>query len=137
MSAKDSYLGILLSILVAAAVSFAVNAILLKVFAKEGNLQEAQAKVNASKQASKGLAPVASSFVPADLKIVFACDAGMGSSAMGAATLSKKLKASGLNVTVPHYALNEVPLDTQVIVTHQSLVERRSEERRVGKECRL
>ena len=124
MSAKDSYLGILLSILVAAAVSFAVNAILLKVFAKEGNLQEAQAKVNASKQASKGLAPVASSFVPADLKIVFACDAGMGSSAMGAATLSKKLKASGLNVTVPHYALNEVPLDTQVIVTHQSLVER-------------
>lgn len=79
MCAKDSYLGILLSILVAAAVSFAVNAILLKVYAKEGNLQEAQAKVNASKQASKGLAPAASSFVPADLKIVFACDAGMGS----------------------------------------------------------
>ncbi len=46
-------------------------------------------------------------------KVVFACDAGMGSSAMGAQTLSKKLKASGLNVTVPHYALNEVPLDTQ------------------------
>ncbi|WP_276932892.1 PTS mannitol-specific transporter subunit IIBC [Dubosiella newyorkensis] len=124
MSAKDSYLGILLSILVAAAVSFAVNAILLKVFAKEGNLQEAQAKVNASKQASKGLAPAASSFVPADLKIVFACDAGMGSSAMGAANLTKKLKAAGIDITVPHSALNEVPLDTQIIVTQNSLVER-------------
>lgn len=124
MCAKDSYLGILLSILVAAAVSFAVNAILLKVYAKEGNLQEAQAKVNASKQASKGLAPAASSFVPADLKIVFACDAGMGSSAMGAANLTKKLKAAGIDITVPHSALNEVPLDTEIIVTQNSLVER-------------
>ena len=124
MCAKDSYLGILLSILVAAAVSFAVNAILLKVYAKEGNLKEAQAKVNASKQASKGLAPAASSFVPADLKIVFACDAGMGSSAMGAANLTKKLKAAGIDITVPHSALNEVPLDTQIIVTQNSLVER-------------
>ena len=48
----------------------------------------------------------------------------MGSSAMGAASLSKKMKAAGMDVTVPHYALNEVPLDTQVIVTQENLVER-------------
>ena len=60
-------------------------------------------------------------------KVVFACDAGLGSSAMGAASLTKKLKAAGCDVTVPHYALNEVPTDTQVIITHQSLVERAKE----------
>ena len=57
-------------------------------------------------------------------KIVFACDAGMGSSAMGATILTKKLKAAGIDVDVPHYAINDIPADTEVVVTHQSLVER-------------
>lgn len=48
----------------------------------------------------------------------------MGSSAMGAASLAKKLKEQGAEVSVPHFALNEVPLDTEVIITHESLVER-------------
>lgn len=130
MCAKNSYFGVILSIIAATAVSFIVNAFLLKVFGKEGNLDEAQKEIAASKAKSKGTAaPAAASATPAagkvDLnKIAFCCDAGMGSSAMGASLLTKKLADAGINVKIPHYALNECPLDTQVIVTQVSLVER-------------
>lgn len=61
-------------------------------------------------------------------KIVFACDAGMGSSAMGATTLSKKLKAAGLDIKVVHTAIEDVPSDAQLIVTHTSLANRARKE---------
>ena len=43
---------------------------------------------------------------------------------MGAALLTKKLKAAGIDVDVPHYAINDIPKDTEVVVTHESLVSR-------------
>ena len=61
-------------------------------------------------------------------KIVFACDAGMGSSAMGATTLSKKLKAAGLDIKVVHTAIEDIPSDAQLIVTHTSLANRARKE---------
>jgi len=61
-------------------------------------------------------------------KIVFACDAGMGSSAMGATTLSKKLKAAGLDIKVIHTAIEDVPSDAEMIVTHSSLAARARKE---------
>ncbi len=120
MCAKDSYVGVICSVIAAAAVSAIVNTVLLKAFAKEGNLEEAKQKITASKAQYKGVPAAAA----ASVKIVFACDAGMGSSAMGAANLTKKLKNAGIDINVPHYALNEVPLDTQIIVTQTSLKER-------------
>lgn len=130
MCAKGSHLGVILSIVVATAVSFLVNAFLLKAFGKEGNLEAAKAEVASSKAESKGNKPApaaadASGAGKIDLnKIAFCCDAGMGSSAMGASLLTKKLADAGIQVKIPHYALNECPLDTQVIVTQVSLVER-------------
>lgn len=50
-------------------------------------------------------------------QIIFACDAGMGSSAMGAIVLQKKLEAVGLgNVTVSHYGMTEIPSGSRYIV---------------------
>lgn len=60
-------------------------------------------------------------------KIVFACDAGMGSSAMGAKTLENKFKKAGINVHVENYALDEIPLDTDLVVTHANFKERVSQ----------
>lgn len=122
MCAKDSYIGVILSVIVAAAVSFVIAAFILKFSNKntdDSALEEASAAVSSMKHEAKGTKPAA-----AVSKIVFACDAGMGSSAMGATTLTKKLNAAGMQVTVEHYALDDVPKDTQVIVTHKSLVER-------------
>lgn len=61
-------------------------------------------------------------------KIVFACDAGMGSSAMGATTLNKKLKAAGLDIKVMHTSIEDVPSDAEMIVTHTSLGNRARKE---------
>ena len=122
MCAKDSYIGVILSVIVAAAVSFVIAAFILKFSNKntdDNALEEASAAVSSMKSEAKGAKPAVTVS-----KIVFACDAGMGSSAMGATTLTKKLNAAGMKVTVEHFALDDVPKDTQVIVTHKSLVER-------------
>ena len=122
MCAKDSYIGVILSVIVAAAVSFVIAAFILKFSNKntdDNALEEASAAVSSMKSEAKGAKPAGTVS-----KIVFACDAGMGSSAMGATTLTKKLNAAGMKVTVEHFALDDVPKDTQVSVTHKSLVER-------------
>ena len=122
MCAKDSYIGVILSVIVAAAVSFVIAAFILKFSNKntdDNALEEASAAVSSMKSEAKGAKPAGTVSI-----IVFACDAGMGSSAMGATTLTKKLNAAGMKVTVEHFALDDVPKDTQVIVTHKSLVER-------------
>lgn len=54
-------------------------------------------------------------------RIAFVCDAGMGSSAMGATTFRKRLEKAGLTVDVKHYAIENVPEDADIIVTHASL----------------
>jgi PTS system mannitol-specific IIC component len=57
--------------------------------------------------------------------IVFACDAGMGSSAMGATVLQKKLEAAGFdNIKVKHASVSAVPSDAEMVVCHKDLAER-------------
>ena len=46
-----------------------------------------------------------------DLHICFLCDAGMGSSAMAAGQLQKKLKAHGISCRVKNCAIDEVASD--------------------------
>jgi PTS system mannitol-specific IIC component len=58
-------------------------------------------------------------------KIVFACDAGMGSSAMGATKLKKKIQNAGVtDVSVSHSPVSDVPSDADLIICHQELSER-------------
>ena len=56
--------------------------------------------------------------------IIFACDAGLGSSAMGAGILKKKLKEADLNFEVKHMAIDTVPKNTKMIICHSNLKER-------------
>ena len=127
MTPKGGYFANIVGIAVAGAVSFAISVFLLKFFGKDASLAEAQAQVAASKAASKGQAPVESS-TGADVdiksvkKIVFACDAGMGSSAMGATMLRNKLKDAGITgIEVIHHPVSEIPGDCQIVVTHHEL----------------
>ena len=58
-------------------------------------------------------------------KIVFACNAGMASGAIGAARLRQKLRAAGLaHIMVVHCALDEIPPDADIIVAHRALQNR-------------
>lgn len=57
--------------------------------------------------------------------VIFACDAGMGSSAMGATLLRTKLKAAGItDVTVVNKAVADLASDAEFIVTHSGLSDR-------------
>ena len=127
MTPKGSYIGVILSVIAATAVSFVVASILLKTSAQddeEDSLEKASAQMKDMKASSKGAATGADINL-ADVKAVYvACDAGMGSSAMGAGLLRKKVDAAGLNITVTNYAINNLPADSQIVITHKDLTDR-------------
>lgn len=125
MTPKGHFFGTIAGITVATVVSFISATFLLKFFGKDEDLEAAQQKTQEMKATSKQAQTVQSSMPTATVKkIVFACDAGMGSSAMGASVLKKKLKAAGLNIEVTHASVQEIPKDAQIIVTHTQLKER-------------
>ncbi len=58
-------------------------------------------------------------------QVIFACDAGMGSSAMGASMLRKKIKEAGItDVTVVNKAVADLPSHAQLVITQDRLVDR-------------
>ena len=131
MTPRGNYLGVFAGILVATAVSFAIASVLIKRSVARGDTMEfesAQSKVREQKgrdlHMEKGSKKVSASEVN---KIVFACDAGMGSSAMGAGRLRKKIEAAGLDITVVNKAIDEIPQDAQIVITHQNLTSRAKE----------
>jgi PTS system mannitol-specific IIC component len=61
----------------------------------------------------------------ADVHLVaFACEAGMGSSLIGANQLKKRVKDAGLPVQVIHSPVNQIPPDTDVVIAHEGLAAR-------------
>lgn len=127
MTPRGEYLPILLSVAVATAISFVIALPLLRFASKSEDLEQSKDKVAAMKQAAKGnkAAATAEQLTSDIKKIVFACDAGMGSSAMGATVLKKKLAAAGFgNIEVVHSPVSSIPQDAQLVVTHHELRER-------------
>lgn len=130
MTPKGTYFANIAAIVAAFAVSFIVSAFLLKTSkVKEGDdLDEATRRVQDMKAQSKG-GKVSTAGVAGDLstvrKIIVACDAGMGSSAMGAGVLRKKVQDAGLtNISVTNSAINSLPDDVDLVITHRDLTER-------------
>ncbi|WP_230986074.1 PTS mannitol transporter subunit IICBA [Mycobacterium pallens] len=128
-TATGSFLGVTLSVFGAAAVSFAVASLLLKTDKSddEGDLVAATASMEAlkGKKSSVSAALVGSAGRGPITKIVFACDAGMGSSAMGASVLRKKIQSAGFtDVTVTNQAISNLTDDYGLVVTHQDLTDR-------------
>lgn len=127
MTAPGKHLGVILGVLAATAVSFLISMPILKLVGKDASLEEAQAKKDTMKSQAKGLTQEASAPVSAKnvKKIAFACDAGMGSSAMGATVLKKKMAAAGIQgIEVIHTPVSSIPADVQIVVTHESLGDR-------------
>ena len=136
MAPKGSTLAVLLGVVIAAAVSFVIAIPIIRLAGNkhEGSLEDASAKMKDMKAASKGEAVSATAeevglqtaAIPAEeiKRIVFACDAGMGSSAMGASVLKKKIQKAGLDIEVTHASVSSIPPEAQIVVTHQDLKER-------------
>lgn len=132
MTPKGTYFANLVAIFAALLVSFIIASILLKTSkAKEEDedIEAATRRVQDMKAQSKGATPLAAGDVTNDLshvrKIIVACDAGMGSSAMGAGVLRKKVQDAGLtNISVTNSAINSLPSDVDLVITHRDLTER-------------
>ncbi|NVJ56448.1 MAG: PTS mannitol transporter subunit IICBA [Vibrionaceae bacterium] len=135
MTPKSALVGVLASIASAAAVSFTVASLLLKTQTsteEDGDgaaLEKATSQMKDMKSASKSSAAT-SAQAKGDINlatvqtIIVACDAGMGSSAMGASLLRKKVQEAGLNISVTNLAINSLPEDVDIVITHKDLTDR-------------
>ncbi|GIP50453.1 PTS system mannitol-specific EIICBA component [compost metagenome] len=132
MTPKGGYVPMLSGVIVATVVSFLIASLLLKTGKQDEedmNLEEASAKMKEMKSAgskNQVAAPAAVGGVQKETvnKIVFACDAGMGSSAMGASVLRKKMQDAGVKVTVVNSAVSEIPSDADIVITQKTLTDR-------------
>ncbi len=132
-TATGSYVGVTLSVLGGAGMTFFVASILLKLDRSE-DAEDHLVGATAAMEAMKGKKSVASSVLAGSTSsahagpirsIVFACDAGMGSSAMGASVLRKKVHGAGFaDVTVVNKAISNLTDTYDLVVTHQDLTAR-------------
>ncbi|MET0523175.1 MAG: PTS mannitol transporter subunit IICBA [Nocardioides sp.] len=125
----SSLIGVTMSVILAATVSFLVASFLLRLDNDdEGDLTAATSEMEALKGKKSSVSGTLVGGRHADApihSIVFACDAGMGSSAMGASVLRRKIQAAGYaDVTVVNKAISNLTDTYDVVVTHEDLTER-------------
>jgi len=150
-TANGDWLGVALSVVVAAVVTFVVAAVILRTGKKgDGDLSAAIASTTANKgkessvlsnlgstaaatsaAAEDGATAATAGGVSTDTRIqsiVFACDAGMGSSAMGATVMRNKIKKAGIEgVTVVNEAISNLSGNADLVITQRELTPRASE----------
>lgn len=135
LSPPDGMAGVLLSVALGCLVSFLFNAIFVKMqYRKNDEVKMSNTAIPVEGiDVSLGTADTAKAFATkgaltvdeldlSDINlIVVACDAGMGSSAMSAAALKKKVKAAGLPMDVVNYAISKIPAEADLVITHEKL----------------
>ena len=134
LSPKSSMIGVIAGVAISCAVSFVINAFFVKRMVAKGKGEASLGPSVIPKEAMGSSASSTSDAVTNDAslgvagldltnvkKIVVACDAGMGSSAMSAAALKKKVKAADLPVEVINTAISKIPDDTDLVITHKEL----------------
>lgn len=141
-TARGSFLGVTLSVVLSFVVTFLIAAVILRASRKRdlasggGDLQAAIAQTEANKGKSSSALEALEVLAGGDgatatgaarpvRSIVFACDAGMGSSAMGASILRDKLKKAGrTDVTVVNRAVAKLDDSADLVITHRELTDR-------------
>lgn len=136
---RTDYLGVILSVVLSAAVTFIISMVILRAsrkkdLAKEDTFAAAVAQTEANKGkssdalsglAAKAVAPTTTATDRRIENVVFACDAGMGSSAMGASVLRNKFKKAGIDgVTVTNQAIANLDGTADLVITQQQLTDR-------------
>ncbi len=148
-TASGSYLAVILSVILSAAVTFLIAAVILRASRKRdleamaatddafgAAITQTEAAKGKSSDALGGLRGGAATAAgggiePATMterevkNIVFACDAGMGSSAMGASVLRNKIKQAGIEgVTVVNKAVAALDASADLVITQNQLTDR-------------
>lgn len=115
---------VIVGVALAAAISFFIAAPIVKM-AGSKSLEAAQSEMAARKAEAKGQAvPAEIGSVTGIKKIIFACDAGMGSSAMGATKFRKRIQEIRPDITVANTSVDNIPADCNIAVVQVTLVDR-------------
>ena len=117
---------VLVGVALATGISFAIASPIVKMAGGKTSLEDAQAEIAAMKAEAKGeaVAPVAIKDASEVKKIIFACDAGMGSSAMGATKFRNRLKAVCPQIHVSNTSVDNIPADCDIAVVQTTLADR-------------
>ncbi|HKP06743.1 MAG TPA: PTS mannitol transporter subunit IICB [Microbacterium sp.] len=147
--ANNAYFAVLLSVVLAATVTFLISWVILRASRKRDleamaatddafgaaitQTAAAKGKSSAALDGLRGGAATSADggIEPATMtereikNIVFACDAGMGSSAMGASVLRNKIKKAGIeDVTVTNKAIAALDASADLVITQNQLTDR-------------
>ena len=127
MAPGSDIVKIIIGVLIATGVSFAISSVMLRTF-KGKSLEEAQQEMAREKAKAKGL-PLPTEITAVKnsagvKKVIFACDAGMGSSAMGATKFRNRIKAQRPDLTVKNTSVDNIPSDCDIAVVQITLVDR-------------
>lgn len=120
MAPKGKTLIVLLGVVISAAVSLVVAAPFIRRASKTET--EGDPAVGKLPQSTAGISPHAAGRPVR--KVIFACDAGMGSSALGATRFRRRLRDAGIGVAVGNSAADRIPSDADVVVCQSVLAER-------------
>lgn len=120
MAPKGKTLIVLLGVVISAAVSLVVAAPFIRRASKTET--EGDPAVGKLPQSAAGISPHAAGRPVR--KVIFACDAGMGSSALGATRFRKRLRDAEIGVAVGNSAADRIPSDADVVVCQSVLAER-------------
>ena len=124
MAPSSKMLFIIIGVVLAAAVSFAIASPIVRMSGSK-SLEDAQSEMAARKAESKGqVVPGTITSSNEIKKIVFACDAGMGSSAMGATKFRNRIKAVRPEIVVTNTSVDNIPADCDIAVVQATLVAR-------------
>jgi len=123
VSPKNQILTVLIGVALAAVVSFFISSLIIKATEGKGGktLEEAQNQKNAMKAEAKGQLVEKVTDISAVKKIIFACDAGMGSSAMGATKFRNRIKDVRPDIVVKNSSVDNIPSDCDIAVVQATL----------------
>ena len=125
MTPGSDMVKVLIGVVLAIGISFAVASPIVKL-AGGKSLEEAQSEVASMKSVSKGEAVVPGTIQRSTevRKIIFACDAGMGSSAMGATKFRNRIKNDRPDISVSNTSVDNIPQDCDIAVVQTTLAAR-------------
>ena len=125
MTPGSDMIKVIVGVLIATGISFAVASPIVKM-AGGKSLEEAQSEMASMKAASKGEAVVPGTIERSSeiRKIIFACDAGMGSSAMGATKFRNRIKNDRPDISVTNTSVDNIPADCDIAVVQATLAAR-------------
>ena len=123
MASRDSMVSVIVGIVIATVVSFGIASVIIRM-SKGKSLAEAQAEMADRKAEAKGISDKELKKTENVKKVVFACDAGMGSSAMGATKFRNRIKTQRPDLTVINTSVDNIPADCDIAVVQITLVER-------------